>query len=117
MGMRGIGADAEDITAEDYWFEDGSLFVRLVSENRESLATNGRAFARKFVQTSKNGELNAWMDAGNEKVTGPIAYDPDSDVEPDKQDVYEIARQQAAKGNTVYWKYKQVIKFAKLLPT
>ena len=82
--------------------KDGeSLFIELTSEDRETLVNNGRQFAEDFVQNTP--EFSAWTQAGVEKVSSPVAFDP---KDPDK-DPYD------KKSQGTKWHYKQTLRMTR----
>jgi hypothetical protein len=100
----------DKLTVDKHWLQDGSLFIEVSSDDREALTNNVRKFAQQYV--AGEPELSSWANAGVEKASTPVAYDPD-----DKEsDPYTVARQCVKTGEEQpKWRYRQLVKLTRSL--
>lgn len=90
-----------------HWEEDGSLFVELSSTDRDALVKHARTFALDYVrEADADAALGRWKQAGTEKVSPPVGYDPENP----EDDPYKLAAVAQENKEKISWHYKQTVK-------
>jgi len=97
-----------ELKVQKHWIEGGNLYVRVEGPDREKLTNGVRQFVTDFVRSSES-KLAAWSDAGVEKYECPIAFDPER---PD-EDVMELSKAAAAKGEQLTLWYTQAVRLTR----
>lgn len=97
--MEKESKDVMGLHVENESIEGNVLLIDLSSVDREALTTNGRRAALEYA----SAKYPAWANAGVEKASSPIAFDPnDKDNNPF-----------SPKDASVKWHFRQTIRLTR----
>lgn len=93
--------------SDDIQLSGQELTITLESYDRDALANSGRQFCMDFV--AKTPLYASFANAGVEKTSGPMAYDPENPgIDP-----YALVEKQGS--TKTKWKYRQQFRVTKMI--